>query len=91
MKESKYSERKVRLSSGDVLVFYSDGLTEARNADGELFGVERLHETVHEYLEKNSGKTSAQDLLNWIYEAVSDFSSGIPLADDLTIVVLISK
>jgi sigma-B regulation protein RsbU (phosphoserine phosphatase) len=91
MKDSEYSERKVRLSSGDVLVFYSDGLTEARNTDGELFGVERLHETVHEYLEKNSGKTSAQDLLNWIYEAVSDFSSGIPLADDLTIVVLISK
>ena len=37
------------------------------------------------------GGKIVQDLLNRIYEAVSDFSSGIPMADDLTIVVLISK
>ena len=41
-----YQQVSFPLAVGDVLVFYSDGLTEARNADGEFFGVERLMEVI---------------------------------------------
>lgn len=41
--QASYSEVAVRLQPGDQLSFYTDGLLEARNADGELYGFERLH------------------------------------------------
>jgi sigma-B regulation protein RsbU (phosphoserine phosphatase) len=88
IKDSEYSEGSVRLATGDILVLYSDGVTEARNEDGDLFGVERLHEIVHTYIKENANSLSAQQLLDQIYAAVRDFSSSISLTDDLTIVVL---
>ena len=41
-----YEQIRVPLHPGDVLLFYSDGLTETRNSAGELFGIERLAECV---------------------------------------------
>ena len=41
--QADYSEVEVRLQTGDQLSFYTDGLVEARNADGELYGFDRLH------------------------------------------------
>ena len=90
MKDVEYSEDSVRLASGDILVLYSDGVTEARNKDGQLFGVERLHEIVHKYMEENRDSINAQQLLDRIYAAVCDFSPSMLLTDDLTIVILCS-
>ena len=90
IKDTEYSEGSVRLASGDILVLYSDGVTEARNQDGDLFGVERLHGIVHRYIEENRDSLTAQQLLDQIYGAARDFSSSISLTDDLTIVVLLS-
>ncbi len=90
IKNTEYSEGSVQLTSGDILVLYSDGVTEARNADGELFGVERLHRTVRRYMRENPDSFNAQRLLDQIYTSVQNFSSHVSLADDLTIVVLIS-
>jgi len=70
------------LAVGDVLVFYTDGVTEAENQLGEEFGMERLSATV------NSGSLlSAEDLMTSIYNAAADFC-GDDFNDDVTILVV---
>ena len=88
IKGADYSEGKAQLKTGDILVLYSDGVTEARNADGQLFGAERFYELVHEYMRDNSESLTAQKMLDQIYNAVRDFSASTSFTDDLTIVVL---
>jgi len=84
-----YSEGRVQLTKGDIVIFYSDGVTEAQNAKGEMFGEQRIHDTIWQYIRK-SDSINAQSLLDRIYNVVRDFSSDVPLTDDLTIVVLVS-
>ena len=71
----------VPIEPEDIVVFYSDGVTEARNLEGELFGVERLVACVRQ----NAGCDSAA-MVSAVREAVGAFS-GPMLADDLTCVV----
>lgn len=73
----------VQLSPGDTLVFYTDGVTEARNNEGQLFGDERLSAAA---LEGASGE--APNVTRSILDAVTTFTSGAPQADDLTLVVI---
>ena len=68
--------------AGDVLVFYTDGVTEAENRRGEEFGMERLSATV-----LRSSSLSAEDLSNNIYNAAADFC-GDDFNDDMTILVV---
>ncbi len=70
------------LMAGDVLVFYTDGVTEAENRHGEEFGMERLSATM-----LRSSLLSAEDLSNDIYNAAADFC-GDHFNDDLTILVV---
>jgi len=67
----------------DVLLFFSDGITEARNSAGELFGSERLVR----HVEENSRLEPAL-LADSIRQAVSDFTGSRDLKDDLTSVVI---
>jgi sigma-B regulation protein RsbU (phosphoserine phosphatase) len=73
----------VKLSKGDILLFYTDGVTETMSLQGEQFGTERLAKLV----ESNPG-LSAQELVSATRRAVYEFSNGQPLADDITIVAL---
>jgi len=91
IKGASYSEGKAQLKTGDILVLYSDGVTETRNSDGELFGTERLYEIVHEYMQDSLEPLSAQKLLDQIHNVVRDFSASTSFTDDLTIVVLIAN
>ena len=75
--------REVTLNTGDILVMYTDGVTEAMNLKRELFGEQRLRSVV----EKNAG-VNAQGMLNEIMEAVAEFVRDAPLSDDLTLVVV---
>lgn len=70
------------LSPGDVLVFYTDGVTEAENRLGEEFGMERLSVTV-----RSGSLLSAEDLMISIYNAAADFC-GDDFNDDVTILVV---
>lgn len=88
IKDANYSEGNFQLLSGDVLVLYSDGVTETHNEKGELFGIERLHKIVYEYMANNKSGIKARELLNRIYESVHDFSSVVSFNDDFTIVVI---
>jgi phosphoserine phosphatase RsbU/P len=71
------------LITGDVLVFYTDGITEARNQHGEEFGVERLSAVV-----RHGSSLSAEDLVTDIFSSAADFCSGVGFHDDVTILVI---
>jgi serine phosphatase RsbU (regulator of sigma subunit) len=70
------------LASGDALVLYTDGVTEAENGLGEEFGLERLSAVV-----RNGSSLSAADLMTNIYNAAADFCSD-NYNDDVTILVI---
>jgi sigma-B regulation protein RsbU (phosphoserine phosphatase) len=70
------------LSPGDVVVFYTDGVTEAENRFGEEFGMQRLSATVH-----RGSLLSAEDLMVDIYNSAANFC-GDNFNDDVTILVV---
>src|SRR5882724_5267983 len=72
----------VDLLAGDVLVFYTDGVTEAENRLGEEFGMERLPATV-----RRGSSLSAENLMRDIHNAAADFC-GDDFNDDVTILVV---
>lgn len=74
---------RVELTCGDVLVMYTDGVTDALDQDEEEFGAARLNETVQENAEK-----SAQEITDEILRAVQEFAAGAPQFDDLTLLVV---
>ena len=78
-----YDERQLLLKPGDMVVLYSDGISEAMNREDLEFGTERLLETVsaHSQLDPASLKTV-------IFEAVRDFADGSPQRDDQALVIL---
>jgi serine phosphatase RsbU (regulator of sigma subunit) len=70
------------LMAGDVLVLYTDGVTEAENRLGEEFGMQRLSATI-----RDGSSLSAEDLMTNIYNAAADFC-GDDFNDDVTILVV---
>jgi sigma-B regulation protein RsbU (phosphoserine phosphatase) len=72
-----------KLSAGDVLVFYTDGVTEAENSLGEEFGLERLSAVV-----RNGSLLSAEELTTEIFNNAANFSSEVGFHDDVTILVV---
>jgi len=78
-----YSEGSVTLSPGDVLVIYSDGVTEAMDPDGKLFTEERLYEVIQQH-----HLSSAEGLMQAIVLAVRTFAGTAPQSDDLTLIVV---
>jgi sigma-B regulation protein RsbU (phosphoserine phosphatase) len=82
---AQYEELTVTAKPGDVLVFFSDGIVDAENADGEMFGTERLIAVLREH---PSACNSAQATVDAILAAVSAFQAGTAHFDDETLVVL---
>jgi sigma-B regulation protein RsbU (phosphoserine phosphatase) len=82
---SQYEELSIETKPGDVLVFFSDGIVDAENAEGEMFGTERLTAVLREH---PSVCTSAQSTVDAILVAVNTFQSGTAHFDDETLVVL---
>jgi sigma-B regulation protein RsbU (phosphoserine phosphatase) len=76
-------ERAIWLAQGDVVVLYTDGLTDAMNADGELFGLERLRALVA----AQSGRT-AEQVAAGLLSAVREFVGDTAQSDDLTLLVV---
>jgi sigma-B regulation protein RsbU (phosphoserine phosphatase) len=81
--DSRYQPREVMVEPGDVVCFYSDGITEALSIDDEEFGNERLIEI----LRRHRGFT-LQEVLETIQGAVTRFAVGKPQYDDQTVVLL---
>lgn len=76
-------ERIVALEPGDVLVFYTDGVTEAFSPGGDIYGEGRLQAAI-----EAAADTPAQAMLEAICASVSDFVGDNPPSDDLTLMVL---
>ena len=83
--DSNYRSQEVQLAPGDRVVFFSDGIIEAENARGEVFGFERAAEAIRSGCAQG---LPAQDLLDRIVAAVDAFTGGAPATDDRTCVVL---
>ncbi len=82
-RNSKYSMNKILFSPGDVLVMYTDGISEAFNAEEELYGEERLMAVVEKFRDLTSEK-----IIENILEDVRIYSGAAPVHDDMTIVVV---
>ncbi len=78
-----YDDATERLDPGDVVVVYSDGVTEALDIDGQEFGEERLIDL----LQRNHTEEAAA-LLDRIIQSVQDFSRGVSQYDDVTAMVV---
>ncbi|WP_067498813.1 PP2C family protein-serine/threonine phosphatase [Actinoplanes sp. TFC3] len=78
------SVTEVLLEPGDTLVLYTDGITEARSADGELFGVDRLGEFVCAQL---STRTPAAEMMRCLIHEIVSYENG-ELRDDATAAVV---
>jgi len=83
MPVASYTEHEDRLEPGDLLLLYTDGLTEAEDPDEEEFGVERVSEVVSN-LELPSAAAACKELL----QAVESHTCGQPLHDDATLLVV---
>ncbi len=80
---SAFEVDNVQLSSDDLILIFSDGVTEARDAEGELYGENRLKT----FLE-GCGAQPPEDVCAKVMAAVRDFAGAAPQADDLTLTVL---
>ena len=78
-----YKERALGLNSGDIILFYTDGVTEAKNESDEEFGTTRLEKILLE-----SHNLKAKQIQDKIYEEVKDFTQNKPGQDDLTMIVI---
>ncbi|HWY48803.1 MAG TPA: SpoIIE family protein phosphatase [Bryobacteraceae bacterium] len=78
-----YEMKQIHLLTGDKIVMYSDGLSEAENAEGEFFDRKGFAETLRANSSLGCGELQAK-----LVEAVQDFSEGTELSDDITTLVL---
>lgn len=78
--DRSYEEVTVRLEPGDTLVLFSDGVTEARNEAGELYGIDRLKAVI------TGDGANVEALGKSILADIQAFTAGRPPGDDLTIV-----
>jgi len=83
VRQADYPVGAGRLLPGDILVIYSDGITEAFNPAGDEYGEQRMLDLI-----QRNRSTSAQDILNTLFEDVTDFAGTAPQHDDMTAIVL---
>lgn len=81
--DAEYREGRTQLQYGDVLVIYSDGVTEAVSPTGEEFGTTRLYEVVSRNIE-----ASAAGIRDRIESSLTKFAQGTSAADDITLVIV---
>ena len=83
MQDAEYTVSKpLRLAKGDVLVLLTDGLEETANTEGELFGVDRILQAVHQNRQSKAAK-----IVESVFETLKDFSGNPEQVDDLTMIV----
>lgn len=81
--DGQYESRDLELGAGDLLVVYTDGITEAANPDAEEYGIERL-----EAVCRRHRSSSIEDLASAIEQDVAEFAAGMPYEDDRTLLVV---
>jgi sigma-B regulation protein RsbU (phosphoserine phosphatase) len=73
----------VPFDKGDILVVFSDGITEAFNSDDEQFGEARLEEVIRSCMDE-----TAEEIIDRVVDEVRRFAGEMPQTDDLTLIVM---
>ena len=76
-----YDQATIQLAPGDQIVFYTDGITDTANPQGELFNVDRLDQSLE------TCRNDAEALISSVLQALQTFAQGIPPEDDQTLIV----
>ena len=79
---SEYGESQVALQSGDLLVCFTDGITEPENEFGEMFGEERLIEILAQNAHRNDGQ-----IIQTVIDSVRQWTASEELQDDMTLLL----
>jgi sigma-B regulation protein RsbU (phosphoserine phosphatase) len=83
LENREYYSRTVSIGPGDIIVMYTDGVTESINAQEELFGEDRLNAVI-----LKNARLSAQGILEKILLAVQEFTGDMPQFDDITLLII---
>ncbi len=83
LEDCEYSSGHVTLQPGETLFLYTDGLTDATNRNGNLFGKERLEAALDD-----SSRRSPEEIVNHVWNRIGDFAAATEAADDMTCLVL---
>jgi serine phosphatase RsbU (regulator of sigma subunit)/anti-sigma regulatory factor (Ser/Thr protein kinase) len=84
MPDMKYEVKPLSMSSGDRLLLYSDGLSEAHNPDGEMFGIPRIRELL-----SDRSKLEGEQLIDYLFRSLHEFTRpDWTQEDDVTFVTL---
>lgn len=78
-----FEERSIELARGDVVLFYTDGLIEASNHDGELLGISRISSMLREFRH-----LPAKEIIDSLYSTVSEYTGLNAYQDDISLVIL---
>ncbi|HTY37195.1 MAG TPA: PP2C family protein-serine/threonine phosphatase [Bacteroidota bacterium] len=81
--EESTQELTISLRSGDICIFYTDGLSESRNAEGEEFGYDRIVDVA-----LRDRKSGAESIKNSILQEIRNYTGNSTYADDMTLVVV---
>jgi sigma-B regulation protein RsbU (phosphoserine phosphatase) len=82
-RDTRYHEYYLTTEPGEILVLYTDGVTEAHNSRGEEFGRDRLAEAV-----KANRHLGARELIAEVQQEVIDWTEGLGVTDDVTFFVI---
>jgi len=81
--QSKYKEQKLELNKNDLMIIYSDGVTEARNENNKFFGEENFFQLIKDF------KTlTGEEIGNKIISRINQFTGSEPASDDISLVIL---
>jgi sigma-B regulation protein RsbU (phosphoserine phosphatase) len=81
--DASYDEFRFKMKPGDMFIFFSDGILDARNRNGELFGRGRVEKIIAE-----CGGKSADCVVDSLFKAAADHSAGVETFDDQTVVAI---
>jgi len=81
--EAEYDEFRFKMKPGDMFVFFSDGILDARDRSGEMFGRGRVEKIIAE-----CGSKSADCVVDRLFKAAAEHSAGVETFDDQTVVAI---
>lgn len=85
--DAEYSQATLQLHPGDVLLAFTDGISEAMNHDEEEWGEDNMLASARQLLNRPECTTTADQLLTCIFDAADKFTAGAPQHDDMTLLV----
>lgn len=84
--DAEYETFRCELQTGDTILTYTDGVTEAMDSLDRLYSAERLIEIIHQ-----SSVSGAERMVKEVFRSVEEFSSGLPQADDIAVLAVLLR